>query len=1102
VVVVSLAVALAPVLGSPAGADVITQPLRTYGVGLSLGVAFSPDGRTVLLSGAALTAVADAATGAQHRVLDGPGPIAVSSDGSKVLTASRDGSAKLWAVATGEVLQTFAEPGVSIVAVALSPDGTTVLTGNWEERAVVLWDAMTGDRIRTVPQSDRSFHIAFSPDGTKFLTAGSSVVFGSPDTTAHLWEVATGEEIGRFTGHGDRVNAVAFSPDGSRVVTGSGDRTAKLWDAETRTVVRTFGHPEAVDSVAFSAEGTRVLTGARDGIARLWNTITGLQMRIFRPEASSPYVAYVDAAISADGTKVITGSSTGAAVVWDAATGAQLWTSGHRGDVISVAFSPDGTKVLTGSYDGVAKLWDARTATELRTFSAHAGSAVAFSPDGTKVLTTSHIGTAVPGTAALWETDGTEPILIFRGHGGGIIAAAFSPDGSRVLTGSWDGTARLWNAVTGEHLVTFTGDRFFVTSVAFSPDGARVLTGGPGAKLWDAATGTELRTLTGHTQQVSSVAFSPAGDTILTGSLDNTAKLWDVSTGGEIRTFSGHTHYVVAVAFSPDGARVVTGSLDETARLWDTATGTEIRTFTVPNGVVAMAFSPDGSRLLTGDGDSTARLWDSHPPIADLSVAKTASAGSVTVGNSLTYVISVTNDGPDAATRVTVYDTLPRQLEHVTSTASAGSCSGARIVVCNVGTLASGASATVTIVTRPSSAGAFTNAVDVVANEPDSNLLDNTATASTTAVCPPCDDGDPCTMDDCPGEGACPIHAPIPGCCATDADCGDGDLCDGLETCKHGRCQQGQALDCRDDNPCTDDGCNPTSGCFAAPNTASCDDRNACTTGDRCRSGACAGGPALGCDDRDPCTDDGCDSAQGCVHTLVPGCFVTTTSTTTSSTSSTSTSSTTTSMTSTTGRPTNTTNTTTTTRPSTTSTTPALSTSTTTLPLREQCGNCVDDDGDGAIDWEDRDCCPQPAPLTITRGRFLTSEGSLEEGKLRLRALLPPVFGKLDPAVDGMTIQLRNPAGQLLCARLDHERWRRVRKRYVFRDNGSGAAAGLTAATLRRLAGGRLDFRALGSRIDLRGYLEPEFTLLVGVGSRCVAGRAPLRTTRKGAIYP
>ncbi|KKS55572.1 MAG: hypothetical protein UV20_C0025G0002 [Candidatus Magasanikbacteria bacterium GW2011_GWA2_42_32] len=76
---------------------------------------------------------------------------------------------------------------------------------------------------------------------------------------------------------------------------------------------------------------------------------------------------------------------------------------------------------------------------------------------------------------------------------------------------------------------------------------------------------------------------------------------------------------------------------------------------------------------------------------------------------------------------------------------------------------------------------------------------------------------------------------------------------------------------CVDDNSCTDDACDPTTGCVFTPNTQLCDDGNACTAGDTCDDGTCAG-TVVECGDGNACTDDICDPAVGCTHKALSGC--------------------------------------------------------------------------------------------------------------------------------------------------------------------------------------------------------------------------------------
>jgi len=96
--------------------------------------------------------------------------------------------------------------------------------------------------------------------------------------------------------------------------------------------------------------------------------------------------------------------------------------------------------------------------------------------------------------------------------------------------------------------------------------------------------------------------------------------------------------------------------------------------------------------------------------------------------------------------------------------------------------------------------------------------------------------------------------------------CDDFNLCTVGDQCVNGTCVSGPALDCDDDEVCTDDVCDPETGCYYTNNTNTCDDSNACTIQDLCSGGECIGGSALNCDDFLVCTDDLCNSASGCYH--------------------------------------------------------------------------------------------------------------------------------------------------------------------------------------------------------------------------------------------
>jgi hypothetical protein len=153
-------------------------------------------------------------------------------------------------------------------ALAFSPDGRCLAAAD-EVHAVRLWDFASREARLSFPhnqelnldegkplfQESRVMAVAFSPDG-RWLLAGH-YRNSKGESYALLWDVWTGEKVGRFVGHGGTVSSVAFAPDGKTCATGSQDTTALVWDVAARLRER---KPRRVD-----------LTAAE--LDRLWNEV-------------------------------------------------------------------------------------------------------------------------------------------------------------------------------------------------------------------------------------------------------------------------------------------------------------------------------------------------------------------------------------------------------------------------------------------------------------------------------------------------------------------------------------------------------------------------------------------------------------------------------------------------------------------------------------------------------------------------------------------------------------------------------------------------------------------------------------------------------------
>ncbi len=166
--------------------------------------------------------------------------------------------------------------------------------------------------------------------------------------------------------------------------------------------------------------------------------------------------------------------------------------------------------------------------------------------------------------------------------------------------------------------------------------------------------------------------------------------------------------------------------------LTDANAGTSVLTITTT------ASTPAGTHVLTVTGTSGSLQHSTSPNLivagatsANLSVTKTASPNPAIVTSNLTYRIIVTNTGPSPATNVAVTDPLPAGVNFVSATPTQGTCSGTTTVTCNLGTLASGSAATVSIVCVPQATGQLSNTASASATESDPNPNDNSVTVIT-----------------------------------------------------------------------------------------------------------------------------------------------------------------------------------------------------------------------------------------------------------------------------------------------------------------------------------------------------------------------------------
>jgi len=576
--------------------------------------------------------------------------IAFAPDGAWFLSTAEDRMLRVWDSQFRELRSTsglFAQLGT----VAISPDAARIAAVTIDYRLNVL-DAATLDPILRVGSDDDNFSaVAFSPDGKLLAT-------GEFRAGARIWNSENGRELFSLDGP-TRVTFVAFHPDGRRLAVGYEGTGLVIWDLDNRAARTTIGRPRAVLSAAFSPDGSRIAIAQDETGAGVWDVATGAEVLELRADAGG----VISLAWDPDGHHVATGLRDRTVRLWNASTGELMRTlRGHLGRVYDVAFTPDGRRVISASRDHTLKVWDlgaAEDVTELRGHR-HWVTDVAFSPDSRRVATCSR-----DSTVRVWDALTGAQLQSLTTHDEGVPSVAFSSDGRRVVSGSRGKGVVISDVESGEVLLTLT-DHDTAQSVTVSGDGRLIAAGGRDRviRLWDAHNGAEVQQLDGHAALITRVAFSPRGDRLVSSANDGTARIWTLdlaptptasrpapacivlkghnpnvadaifdhtgehvitsspgavrfwraADGELVRTLTVDSAPVGALARTPDGARLAM-VVDDGVKLIDMATGDEVLTLRgLASAVTQVAFSPDGQRLAAGSWDHTARVW--HAPAA------------------------------------------------------------------------------------------------------------------------------------------------------------------------------------------------------------------------------------------------------------------------------------------------------------------------------------------------------------------------------------------------------------------------------------------------------------------------------------------------------
>jgi WD40 repeat protein len=269
-----------------------------------------------------------------------------------MVTASADGTLKVWGLDADEPLLTMAEHRGAIYALASFAESAFVVSGS-ADHTLIIWNTETGEAVRTLcHHSDAVTSVAVTPDG-------KHIISGSEDKTICIWDSVTGDLKHVCGGHESGVYTLLVTPDSHTVISGEtgGARASyrfRVWDIATGEHLRDFSeHHYGVNGVALLGDG-KFISASTEGDLKIWDIAQGISVQTVETHLGSTVMALIP-----NTRHAVIGTQKPQISLWNIDSGERVYILDEPSAWVSyLTVTADGWRILVGCHDGTMNVYE------------------------------------------------------------------------------------------------------------------------------------------------------------------------------------------------------------------------------------------------------------------------------------------------------------------------------------------------------------------------------------------------------------------------------------------------------------------------------------------------------------------------------------------------------------------------------------------------------------------------------------------------------------------------------------------------------------------------------------------------------------------------